>query len=359
MPARGCMQVLCSLPPAQAGARGEGRRPSQADGIVVCTAGRCAALLLPSYHTSLQGKQVLKDGIGRAPEEEEPVDPALARQFLQVRSAGSGCRRVLKQFLQFRSLFYQFVFCGAGAGPPVPPGGALFTFPARDCALLALAGAGTGLAEQEGTAGGQGAGRGMAQAPPVRLQFDSVCSRMFFTAGPCQAAQPGHPAAGKPEEVRTLLLHFADGVPMHSRGPPIWDAQWPGCTLLLRLAAGVPVHSTCELRGGLDARCQGGCSPLTAPLSKGAELVGPGLPLHLPTPPTHHLPPAACSSLGVSQLVCLGGFNNTRQEFEVGGCSVLWTRVLAVCQRTAAASECPFVSQCQCAWQACCPLVTP
>ena len=26
----------------------------------------------------------------------------------------------------------------------------------------------------------------------------------------------------------------------------------------------------------------------------------------------------SCSSLGVSQLVCLGGFNNTRQEFEVG-----------------------------------------
>lgn len=241
--------MLCSLPPAQAGARGEGRRPSQADGIVVCTAGRCAALLLPSYHTSLQGKQVLKDGIGRAPEEEEPVDPALARQFLQVRSAGSGCRRVLKQFLQFRSLFYQFVFCGAGAGPPVPPGGALFTFPARDCALLALAGAGTGLAEQEGTAGGQGAGRGMAQAPPVRLQFDSVCSRMFFTAGPCQAAQPGHPAAGKPEEVRTLLLRFADGVPMHSRDPPSGmrsglDAL---CCCALRLAFQCTAHPSCAV----------------------------------------------------------------------------------------------------------------
>lgn len=32
---------------------------------------------------TIKGKQVLKDGIGRAPEEEEPVDPALARQFLQ------------------------------------------------------------------------------------------------------------------------------------------------------------------------------------------------------------------------------------------------------------------------------------
>lgn len=30
----------------------------------------------------LQGKQVLKDGIGRAPEEEETVDPAAARAFL-------------------------------------------------------------------------------------------------------------------------------------------------------------------------------------------------------------------------------------------------------------------------------------
>lgn len=39
---------------------------------------------LPRPPRRLQGKQVLKDGIGRAPEEEEGVDPALARQFLQV-----------------------------------------------------------------------------------------------------------------------------------------------------------------------------------------------------------------------------------------------------------------------------------
>lgn len=32
---------------------------------------------------TVKGKQVLKDGIGRAPEEEEEVDPALAREFIR------------------------------------------------------------------------------------------------------------------------------------------------------------------------------------------------------------------------------------------------------------------------------------
>lgn len=36
----------------------------------------------------LQGKQVLQGGIGRAPEEEEAVDPAAARQFLEVCMCG-------------------------------------------------------------------------------------------------------------------------------------------------------------------------------------------------------------------------------------------------------------------------------
>lgn len=36
----------------------------------------------PTHHAPLQGKQVLQDGIGRAPEQEEEADPALARSFL-------------------------------------------------------------------------------------------------------------------------------------------------------------------------------------------------------------------------------------------------------------------------------------
>jgi hypothetical protein len=31
----------------------------------------------------MQGEQILKDGIGSAPEIEEPLDPTLARKFLQ------------------------------------------------------------------------------------------------------------------------------------------------------------------------------------------------------------------------------------------------------------------------------------
>ena len=50
-------------------------------------------MILPPLY--LQGKQVLKDGIGRAPEEEEPVDPALARQFLQARLRCLSCRPAL------------------------------------------------------------------------------------------------------------------------------------------------------------------------------------------------------------------------------------------------------------------------
>lgn len=37
--------------------------------------------------TTLQGEQVLKDGIGRAPEVEEAVDPVAARQYLQEPAA--------------------------------------------------------------------------------------------------------------------------------------------------------------------------------------------------------------------------------------------------------------------------------
>jgi hypothetical protein len=33
--------------------------------------------------SALQGKQILQDGIGRATEIEEPLDPVAARQFLQ------------------------------------------------------------------------------------------------------------------------------------------------------------------------------------------------------------------------------------------------------------------------------------
>lgn len=36
----------------------------------------------PTPPPPLQGRQVLKDGIGRAPEEEEGVDPVEARTFL-------------------------------------------------------------------------------------------------------------------------------------------------------------------------------------------------------------------------------------------------------------------------------------
>ena len=36
---------------------------------------------------TVKGKQVLKDGIGRAPEEEEEVDPAVAREFIRDSSA--------------------------------------------------------------------------------------------------------------------------------------------------------------------------------------------------------------------------------------------------------------------------------
>lgn len=40
-------------------------------------------LLCRAVWSGLQGKQILQDGIGRATEIEEPLDPVAARQFLQ------------------------------------------------------------------------------------------------------------------------------------------------------------------------------------------------------------------------------------------------------------------------------------
>lgn len=49
---------------------------------------------------TLKGKQVLKDGIGRAPEQEETVDPTLARTFLEQPDALLNLESPLMQYIK-------------------------------------------------------------------------------------------------------------------------------------------------------------------------------------------------------------------------------------------------------------------
>lgn len=91
--------------------------------ITAASAVFCAWHAIPTA-TLLQGKQVLKDGIGRAPEEEEPVDPALARQFLQVCCCfSSGCSNLTwLGRMAFRAGSCVGGACRPRPGPAIPSG---------------------------------------------------------------------------------------------------------------------------------------------------------------------------------------------------------------------------------------------
>jgi len=87
---------------------------------------------------------------------------------------------------------------------------------------------------------------------------------------------------------------------------------------LLRSRAWCAGHACTDLQAS-HAQCH--CLSLP-PFVQLPGRVAAGLPMSFataerPIQQAVFLSRPSCSSLGVSQLVCLGGFNNTRQEFEV------------------------------------------
>lgn len=69
-------------PPERGEAGGAGGASAAAARMPPSAARATLLALLASWPARVQGKQVLSDGIGRAPEEEHEVDPAAARAFL-------------------------------------------------------------------------------------------------------------------------------------------------------------------------------------------------------------------------------------------------------------------------------------
>lgn len=133
------------------------------------------------------------------------------------------------------------------------------------------------------------------------------CGGPLLPLRPRQAAEPRNPPAGEPQkasevlrkqQIQAVLPLLVAAVCRLCCALPTgdwWLEAWSGRCL------------------GLD-RCRACCWPSARCL------------------PSCGAPPAR-SSTGVQQLVCLGGFNNTRQEFEVGGMAALLGVHSVVCAR--------------------------
>ncbi len=92
-----------------------------AEGVLGAASTAHAPPCTPSS-SPVQGKQVLQDGIGRAPEEEEQVDPAVARSFLtqpaKLLALGTPLLEGLKRQEGVRPLSWWALQAGFPAMPP-------------------------------------------------------------------------------------------------------------------------------------------------------------------------------------------------------------------------------------------------